>query len=666
MNSEAVVGHDPARDPAGEAAGEILQAPGRRGRRVLFLGLVLGTVAPAAFLMTRILPTTGMGPLLWVIFALFLCTFTWIAISFWTAAAGFVLRLLRRDPLSLRPVPAGAVSAGPVRLAGRRTAIVIPICNEDPARVMQGAEAICHSLLATGQAAAFDLFLLSDSNDPDVIPEEERTVWALQGRLPAPCRTHYRRRPVNSGRKAGNIAEFCQRWGGRYDYMIVLDADSVMEGPTLVQLVRLMDANPDAGLIQTMPLPVRQESLFGRFQQFASALHGPMLATGLSFWQGSAGNYWGHNAIIRVRPFVEHCELPVLSGRPPLGGEILSHDFVEAALLRRGGWDVWLLPDLSGSYEELPGNLVDYARRDRRWSQGNLQHLRLLSTAGLHPVSRLHLLFGALAYLASLFWLLMLGTASAAAVVAYQLQAPGMASAAQHGSIPVYAPLAYLLLAVTVVLLLLPKLFGVALALRREPERFGGPARLVLGGLLETLYSVLIAPLMMAFHSLFVGAVVLGRNVSWTSQSREGRMVSWHESWQRTRPFVLGGLVWGAAVAWGAPGFFWWLSPVFSGLLLSPLLVRVSGSQRAGYWLRERNLLLAPSELAPSAALAVLGRLESCAVAAPERTGSGDAAGAPVAWLQDRRARRAGTRDRVRNRRGLGSESGWEDACNDA
>ncbi|MBS0001971.1 MAG: glucans biosynthesis glucosyltransferase MdoH [Thioalkalivibrio sp.] len=661
MNSEAILEQERVEDIANTAAGTALQAPGSRRRRLLFLGLVAGTVAPAAFLMTHILPVTGMGPLLWGIFALFLLTFTWIAISFWTAAAGYVLRLLKRDPLSLRRVPAGVVPAGTVRLTGRRTAIVIPIYNEDPARVMRGAEAICHSLLATGQAAAFDLFLLSDSNDPDVIPEEERAVWALQGRLPAPCRTHYRRRLANSGRKAGNIAEFCQRWGGRYAYMIVLDADSVMEGPTLVELVRLMDANPGAGLIQTMPLPVRQESLFGRFQQFASALHGPMLATGLSFWQGSVGNYWGHNAIIRIRPFVEHCELPVLSGRPPLGGEILSHDFVEAALLRRGGWDVWLLPDLPGSYEELPGNLVDYARRDRRWSQGNLQHLRLLRTTGLHPVSRMHFLFGALAYLASLFWLLMLGTASAAAVAAYKLHVPGTDSLA-HASTPLYAPLAYVLLAVTVVLLLLPKLFGIALALGREPERFGGPARLVIGGLLETLFSVLIAPLMMAFHSLFVGAVALGRNVSWTSQSREGRVVSWSESWQRTGLFVLAGLVWGAVVAWGAPGFFWWLSPVFAGLLLSPVLVRVSGSRRAGCWLRERGLLLAPSELAPTTALAALGRLESSAAAAQERPGAGDAAGTPVTWLEDHRARRGMSSNRERNTPRHVAEGEREDA----
>ena len=658
MNSEAILEQESPRDVAPTAPEARLCAPGASLRRVLFLALVTGSVVPGGVLMARILQSSGMGPLLWVILFLFLITFTWIAISFWTAAAGFLLQILRRDPLSLRPVPVHA-DPFPVRLGRRRTAIVMPIYNEDPVRVMLGVEATCHSLLATGQAEAFDLFLLSDSNDPEVIAKEERSVWALQGRLPSPFRTHYRRRSANSGRKAGNIAEFCRRWGGRYDYMVVLDADSVMEGRTLVELVRLMDANPGTGLIQTMPLPVRQDSLFGRFQQFANALHGPMLASGLSFWQGSAGNYWGHNAIIRVRPFMEHCNLPVLAGRPPLGGEILSHDFVEAALMRRGGWDVWLLPQLAGSYEELPANLVDYATRDRRWSQGNLQHLRLLGTPGLHLVSRMHLLFGALAYLASFFWLLMLATATAAAVATYHGPEPGAGSAVL--GFQLHTPVAYALLGVTVVLLLLPKLLGIALALIQGAERFGGSLRLVGGGLLETFFSVLIAPLMMAFHSLFVGAVALGRTVNWTAQPREGRLVSWSESWQRTWPFVSTGVLWGLMVAWWAPGFFWWLSPVLAGLLLAPALVRVSGSRSAGLWLRERGLLLAPSELVPGPALVALHELESRVVAPAVLPGRAEA-GAPVVRLRDRRMHRekVSDTDDVRRRRIAGSP--WQTA----
>jgi membrane glycosyltransferase len=631
MNSEPLIQRQlPAPAFAEE---DVLRAPAAGLRRALFFGLVAGTVIPGAVMMALVLQAAGMGPFQWAILLLFLATFAWIAVSFWTAVAGFALRVLQLDPLSLRRLPARVAGSGFARLQGRRTAIVVPVYNEDPARVVNGVEATCQSLLATGQGAAFDLFLLSDSNDPTVIPAEEEAVRGLQDRMPGPVRTHYRRRPANPGRKAGNIADFCQRWGSGYEYMVVLDADSVMEGATLVELVRLMEANPNTGLIQTMPLPVRQQSLFGRFQQFASAVHGPMLASGLSFWQGNAGNYWGHNAIIRIRPFMEHCDLPVLPGRPPLGGEILSHDFVEAALLRRGGWDVWLLPQLGGSYEELPANLIDYARRDRRWAQGNLQHLRLLATPGLHGVSRLHLLFGAVAYLASLFWLLMLAAGTGAAIAASSALEGG-----GHGLVipeSLRMPIAHALLGVTLVLLLLPKMLGVGLALLSGTAAFGGAPRLFVSGVIETLFSVLIAPLMMAFHSLFVGAVALGRNVTWAAQPREGRVVAWGEAWRRTGGFVGAAGAWAVVVAWLAPGFFWWLVPVLGSLLLAPALVHWSSSQDAGVWMERRGLLLTPSEAAPSPVLELLRGIE-CGSHSRAETPDAPSPQPRVTWLRPR------------------------------
>ena len=630
MNSERLIaGNVSGSVPAREGLLQVRLSGTRRG---IFFGLVTGTVIPGVVMMTLVLQAAGMGPFQWTLLLLFLVTFTWIAVWFWTAVAGFLLRALRLDTLSLRrqrlcdPVP----ELAPHRARG--TAIVVPIHNEDPARVVNGIEATLLSLLTTGQGAAFDLFLLSDSNDPAVIPCEEKAVRELRARIPAAVRIHYRRRRSNTGRKAGNIADFCRRWGSRYEYMVVLDADSVMAGATLVELVRLMDRNPNAGLIQTMPLPVRQESLFGRFQQFANAVHGPMLAAGLSFWQGDAGNYWGHNAIIRIRPFMQHCDLPILPGKPPLGGEILSHDFVEAALLRRGGWDVWLLPQLEGSYEELPGNLIDYAKRDRRWTQGNLQHLRLLGMPGLHAVSRLHLLFGATAYLASLFWLLMLAAGTGAAIVA----SVGTDTTVRMLAVPesLRMPMAHALLGVTLVMLLLPRILGIGLAMFSRSRAFGGARRLAASGLIETLFSVLIAPLMMAFHSLFVVAVAFGSNVVWAAQPREGRVIAWGEAWRRTGGFVLVAGFWGLLLALFAPGFLWWLMPVLASLLLAPALVRWSSSQRAGTWMRRRGLLLAPSEVAPDSVLQMLGGLESTSRPPPSEVRGEASPGRGVAWLR--------------------------------
>ncbi|MEQ8696307.1 MAG: glucans biosynthesis glucosyltransferase MdoH [Bauldia litoralis] len=292
-----------------------------------------------------------------------LCSF-WIAFSFVLSSAGFLYTVFQRSlPGPLRPRP------GPVR---GRTAVVMTIYNEEPSRSLGNLAATIDSTRRTGELDAFDFFLLSDTTKPDVAAEEARAWYALCRRLGVTGKLFYRRRERNLGAKAGNVADFCRRWGGAYDYMVVLDADSVMDGRTLVSLARIMDANPRAGLVQTQTRCVGRASLFGRMLQFSGAVYGSVFAAGQALWQGRDGNYWGHNAIIRVSAFAASCGLPSLSGRPPLGGHILSHDFVEAAFLRRAGWEVWLVPDLGGSFEEAPPTLLDFAKRDQRWCQGNL------------------------------------------------------------------------------------------------------------------------------------------------------------------------------------------------------------------------------------------------------------------------------------------------------
>jgi membrane glycosyltransferase len=613
MNSEQALRRPVARGGSDRVAHEILHAPGLGLRRVLLFGLVLLTTLAGTFTMLLVLRSGGIGLAGWLVLPLFAATFAWISMAFWTAAAGFLMGALRLDPGSLRSTEHGA-PADPGRPLTGRTALVVPIYNEEAERVVLGVEATCQSVLDTGQGQQFELYLLSDSDDARIIPDEERAVRGLRRRLAGRLRVHYRRRTRNEGRKAGNIADFCRRWGAGYAFMVVLDADSLMDGHTLVRLVQRMEANPGTGLIQTLPMPVRQETLFGRFQQFAHALHGPMLAEGLAFWQGDTANYWGHNAILRVRPFMEHCNLPTLPGRAPLGGEILSHDFVEAAFLRRAGWAVWLQPDLTGSYEELPANLMDYAKRDRRWSQGNLQHLKLLAAPGLHPLSRLHFLLGASAYLASLFWLLMLAAATVA-VIGFPM---GPERAHTSFVSTAHSPIAYALLAGTLGLLLVPRFLGIGLALQRRSREFGGAGPLLTSGVLETLYSVLLAPLMMAFHSQFIAAVLVGRDVKWTAQARVGRALSWRETWQRTGGFFAAGVGWGALVLLWAPDFLWWVLPVLGGLVLGPWLARSSGSRAAGLALRRWGLLQTPSEAHPAG---VLHTLEAFERAARQRAG---------------------------------------------
>ena len=573
-----------------------IRLPGESIRRPLFFIRVLGTTVAGVSIMFNILAANNLMPLEAVLLFLFSITFGWITISFWSGLCGFVLQMMQRDPLSLKKMDLDRYRHQPITT---RTAVVMPVYNEDTQRVIAGFEATLRSLAATGDMAHFDFYLLSDTTDPQVAQAELDAWQQLHDRLgDLSTQIFYRRREKNIARKVGNLADFCQRWGSSYEHMIVLDADSIMTGDCLLQMTRAMQANPRAGLIQTVPIPVRQTTFFGRFVQFAAVLYSPMLATGLAFWQTNAANYWGHNAIIRVRPFIDYCGLPSLPGKAPFGGDILSHDFVEAAMLRRAGWDVFLLADLEGSYEEVPCNIIDYAKRDRRWVQGNIQHLGLLDIAGLHPVSRLHFLLGAVAYISSLIWLAMLALSTADAVIrainsnvyfteAYQLF-PNW-PIAKTGLI-------IALISLTITLLLLPKIMGIVVAITHRNHAFGGTWAIIKGAFIETLFAILIAPIMMAFHAYFVVSVILGFKVNWDAQEREGRLLPWGEAIARTSRTTLVAIAWGVVTFIYAPIFFWWLMPILTGLVLSAPIVRYSSSLYLGELMRRKHIFLCPSE----------------------------------------------------------------------
>lgn len=371
-------------------------------RRLLLFALAGGTTAGGVHLLA-----TALGPqvpygLVIALLAVFALGFGWITLSFWAGLIGFVLKLFGLHPLSLRRRGAGD---GQVPALGGRTAILVPVYNEAPDEVFARLATTWRSLVATGQSDAFELFVLSDTTNDAIAMEEAAGIEALRQQLGIGERLHWRRRTKNVGRKAGNIVDWLDSHGARFDYMIVFDADSVMSGDTMVRLAALMEASPRTGIIQTHAVATGRETLFARVLQFSSRLYGSMLATGHAFWQMGEANYYGHNAIIRVAAFSQHCRLPIFKGRAPFGGEILSHDFVEAAFIRRAGYFVWNLPTLGGSYEELPTNVIDYAVRDRRWMQGNLQHARLVPARGLHWMSRLHFSMGIMGYLASPLWL---------------------------------------------------------------------------------------------------------------------------------------------------------------------------------------------------------------------------------------------------------------------
>ena len=592
-----------------------IKLPGESLRRLVYAILTIVTAFTGVYMMYDILSANGVTMLEAVILILFAISFCWISTAFWSAVFGFVLLMLRLDPLTLRPIDSIYNDDLPIT---QRTAVVMPIYNEDTHRVIAGFEATLNSLVATGEIKHFDFFMLSDTTKLD-IAQRERDHWQLFTQRIGDLSKHtfYRRREKNLHRKVGNIAEFLQRWGKNYENMIVLDADSVMSGKCLLRMVRTMQANPRAGLIQTVPIPVRQTTFFGRFVQFAAVLYSPMLATGIAFWQTGAANYWGHNAIIRVKAFIDHCGLPTLPGKAPFGGDILSHDFVEAAMLRRAGWDVFLLADLEGSYEEVPCNIIDYATRDRRWVQGNIQHLGLLDAAGLHPISRLHFLLGATAYISSLIWLLMLVLSTADAVVRalhsndyFHDTAPTLEHFINLPEWPIAKTgLIVALILMTTILLLFPKVMGIISTVAHRRDQFGGTKAIIRGTLVETAFAVLIAPIMMAFHAYFVVSVLLGFKVNWDAQDREGRLLTWGESFARTLRTTIVALGWGYMTFTYAPIFFWWLMPILTGLVLAAPIVRYSSSLTLGEDCRKHSIFVSPDETNEDPVLTDLKRL---------------------------------------------------------
>jgi membrane glycosyltransferase len=556
-------------------------------RRWLFLFLVVLSTAGAVFKLFQVLRVDGIDVLETLFLILFAILFGWVTISFWLAVFGVFARLTGARLLPL------AQSAQP---SSSRTAILMPVYNEDVDRVFSGVQAIFDSLSG---APGIDFFILSDSTDPANWVAEEVAWQRLRQSLEPDARIYYRHRHRNIGRKSGNIQDFCENWGEAYDYMVVLDADSVMSGETLGALIRLMDANPKAALIQAPATLVGRATLFARMQQFASSAYGPTYNAGLCWLQGAEGNYWGHNAIIRVHAFQSSSGLPRLPGRAPFGGEIMSHDFVEAALLLRAGWEVWMAPDLGGSYEEPPPTIYDHLKRDRRWAQGNLQHARVLLAQGLKMPSRLNMAMGIMSYLASPLWLLLL------IVSGLEMFLPsGIAPFTYFGrlpELPLLVPQAVPLLQLTtatLVLLYAPKLLAtmVLLAQPVAVKEHGGVGGVVRSVLLESLLATLFAPVAMLAHSWFLLNILVGRATGWTTQARSDRALPFWFVVKNFWPHALIGVAVTIVLYRFAPQSLPWFLPLLTGLILAIPLVEITSSLRLGEALARARTFLVPSE----------------------------------------------------------------------
>lgn len=560
------------------------------GRALTLVGTLAITIY-AVHEMLVIVDFARMTMLQGVMILFFTITLSWIAFAAASAMTGLMI-----------PPPRHRQDATP---GSTLTALLMPIYNEDPARTTAALRAMAEALQQQAAARYFEIVIASDSTAADAWISESLAVDDLRNQLRDIMPVWYRRRWRNTGRKAGNIEEFVKRWGGRYDYMVVLDADSLMSADTLVELVCRMQLDERLGILQTVPMLTGHASLFARVQQFSSRVYGGLIARGMAAWSGDEGNYWGHNAIIRVAAFAQACGLPQLPGRRPFGGHILSHDFVEAALMRRAGWKVCMAPDLEGSWEEGPPSLVDVAVRDRRWAQGNLQHGKVIGATGLTFTHRSHFFIGIMSYLSSPLWLLLLLVGFALTLQAALIRPEYFSREFQlFPDWPRFDAVRMTRLFVfTMIILFTPKILGLVRAMFTPTVRrgCGGFLAVTFGTLVESLIAALYAPIMMLVQSRHVIEILTGRDSGWQSQRRQALRTAWGDAWSVHWPhFAIGVLV--SVVAYlVSPTLAAWLSPTLLGLLLAVPLAKISGSVRAGSLLARFGLLRTPEENDPPA-----------------------------------------------------------------
>ena len=551
------------------AAPKATSEPRRRGywvpRSAIFAGAAVLTAA-FGYELFSILAFVVMTPLQFLFLVLSTMSFGWIALGSLSGALGFLPLFAGELPDSLAPPAPGTPLTG-------RTALLFPVYHEEPTRVAGAIEAMADELHGLGHQAAFDIFVLSDTRGEIDGAREARVYQALQSKLAGIVAVYYRRRTNNHARKAGNIADWISRFGAAYPNFVILDGDSIMSGATLFALAKVMEREPKVGLIQSVPRLVGGSTLLQHLQQFACNTYGPSVAAGLSFWHRDQGNYWGHNAIIRTEAFATAAGLPDLPGRKPFGGHILSHDFVEAVLLQRAGWGVHMMPSLEGSYEGMPPNIVDVVTRDRRWAQGNLQHLAIVSQPGLTTMGRVHLGMGAASYLISAVWAMSLLVGVILALQGQRIIPSYFQDAKTLFPIwPIIDPGAALrLFLATLAVVLLPKGLGLILEWRRARfnRDLSGAFRSTVGVLYETIFSMLIAPILMLTQTVGSIQIFAGLDSGWKAQKRDDGALTFEDAMRFARWHTAIGLVVAVIAYTVSPGLLAWMAPVVLGLVLA-------------------------------------------------------------------------------------------------
>ncbi|NOU07187.1 MAG: glucans biosynthesis glucosyltransferase MdoH [Hyphomicrobiaceae bacterium] len=566
-------------------------------RRRIVIVLNVATYCALLWGAARLMGAGGWTLVDMIMFVCFAVGTPWTVLGFWNALIGLWLLHFHKDAMAeVAPYAAAGELATPLTI---KTAITMTVRNEDPARAILRLKTVKASVDATGEGKAFSYFVLSDTNDAEVAKVEEAAFEAWKAGDPDKDRIVYRRRTDNKGYKAGNVREFCERWGDDYELMLPLDADSVMSGPAIVKLARIMQAHPKLGILQSLVVGMPSSSAFARIFQFGMR-HGMRTYTmGQSWWTADCGPFWGHNAVVRIKPFRDQCELPELPGKPPLGGHVLSHDQVEATFMRRAGFEVRVLPFENDSWEENPPTMLDFAKRDVRWCQGNMQYVKLLDTKGLYPMSRFQLVWAILMFLGIPAWTLMIALLP---IAAYQGQ--------QVANYPIGLAIFLYLLFYT--MYLMPKIAGLidAVLTKGGVARYGGPVRFVLSAIIELLFSFLQGAVSTIRTTIFMIGLAFGKSVTWGGQSRDAYGIAWSTAAQDLWPQTLFGFIVCGALYVIAPTVLWWSLPLTAGYILAIPFAVISASPALGRWFQRVGLAGIPEDFKPPAEIkSVLGQV---------------------------------------------------------
>ncbi len=565
---------------------EDVAQPHMTARRVFFFVLVAATVLFLAQKFVSVVGVNGFDFLDFIMTVLFVICLPWTVVGFWNGVIGFCVMQMSDDPIKAVTPFSADVSKKPITVS---TAILFCIRNEDVEAVFSNIETIAAGVAKTDYAGQFDIYILSDTTDALIAEAEDRAFNKLDLQFSSKIKIIYRLRDTNIGFKAGNIRDFCDRWGMNHDFFISLDADSFMSTQAVLNLVHIMQDNPKLGIVQHLTVGLPSNSAFTRIFQFGMRLGMRSYTIGSAWWQGDCGPYWGHNAIIRVAPFVTHCKLPQISGTGALSGDILSHDQIEAVFMRRAGYECRVLPVEEGSFEENPPSVLEFLRRDLRWCQGNMQYIKLLGMKGVKPISRYQLFFAIGMFIGApatlFFWI----------IAALRLLVSGSDNLFFVPDEAKNLALIYLIMGFVPTI---ATLVHVMLDTKLRAS-FGGWGKILFGSALETLFSFLLVPIAAASEAIFLMRLAFGKAVGWGVHKRGYHQLGFEEASRKLLPHTLIGIGFATIFGFVSSTAFWWTLPMNLGLIASIPFAMLTTNFKFGRFLKRNDLCATPEELSP-------------------------------------------------------------------